>query len=261
MNDVAVSNAYNQLQRELEPLRAELLAHRIYRDVDSVARLRVFMQVHVFAVWDFMCLAKRLQRDLTCTDVVWRPPARPSLARFANEIILAEESDHDLDGAPSSHLEMYLAAMDEVGASTAQFRRFLAALAERGNVADALLVAEVPSWLQSFVGRTVDCARSDDLVAVMAAFLFGREDLIPAMFERLGQFWRVPSTAAPHFVYYLERHIELDGDHHGPMAAAALDDLAGQSPAALRDAARAARRALSSRLELWDGALALVAAA
>ena len=53
--------------------REALLGHPIYRTVDGVERLREFMQCHVFAVWDFMSLTKRLQRDFTCVDLPWVP--------------------------------------------------------------------------------------------------------------------------------------------------------------------------------------------
>ena len=50
----------------LGSLRAALLDHPIYTQVASVADLRRFMEDHVFAVWDFMSLLKRLQQDMTC---------------------------------------------------------------------------------------------------------------------------------------------------------------------------------------------------
>src|SRR5258707_2613415 len=105
-----------------------LLNHPIYASVNTLPRLCCFMRSHVFAVWDFMCLAKRLQRDLTSLDVLWLPPARPALARFINSIILAEESDLDPDGTAASHLELYVRGMEDVGASSVDLLRFLAML-------------------------------------------------------------------------------------------------------------------------------------
>jgi len=116
------------LRTALAPLRDQLLDHPIYASVNTLPRLRCFMRYHVFAVWDFMCLAKRLQRDLTSLDLLWLPPARPALARFINSLILAEETDLDPDGAAASHFELYVQGMEEVGASTTEALGFLAML-------------------------------------------------------------------------------------------------------------------------------------
>src|SRR4051812_36018148 len=85
--------AFEELRSAIEPARARLVAHPLYDAVSSVPRLRQFMGVHVFPVWDFMCLAKRLQRDFTSMEPLWRPPAHPELARFINGVIHGEESD------------------------------------------------------------------------------------------------------------------------------------------------------------------------
>lgn len=244
---------YQGLRNDVEGLRQRLLDHPIYTETDSVERLRAFMSVHVFAVWDFMSLAKRLQREFTTTELPWMPPAEPMLARFANEVILTEESDRALDGTPKSHLEMYLDAMEEVGASTLQFRHFMGELTDGETLETALAHAEVPRFVRKFVKENITCAQCAPATGVMSSFLFGREDLIPDMFERLLPLWDGAETSVPHFTYYLKRHIELDGDEHGPIAQAALANLAGRNQRAWREAGRAAKRALRARIDLWDG--------
>jgi hypothetical protein len=239
------------LRDAIAPLRNELLAHPIYHSVDTLPRLRRFMSHHVFAVWDFMCLAKRLQRDLTSLDRLWMPPARPSLARFINSVVLGEESDVDPDGHAASHLDLYLAAMEEVGAPTTVARRFLSTLRDGGEL-DAALDAHTTPRTGAFVRETLRSVDQDPTIVVLSSFLFGREDLIPEMFSRLLPLWR-ESNDARKFMYYVERHIELDGDEHGPAGLRALAEMAGDDEQAWNAATRAAQSAMAARIELWNG--------
>src|ERR1700722_20099469 len=92
-----------ELREKIAPLREALLHHPIYTEVDSLDRLRQFMQMHVFAVWDFMSLVKRLQNEVTSRSLPWLPPTKAQVARFANEVVLGEESGMGPDGKPASH--------------------------------------------------------------------------------------------------------------------------------------------------------------
>jgi hypothetical protein len=242
------------LRAAIAPLRDELLAHPIYHAVDTLPRLRRFMSHHVFAVWDFMCLAKRLQRDLTSLDRLWLPPARPSLARFINSVVLGEESDVDPDGHAASHLDLYFAAMEEIGAPTAASRRFLSTLRDGGDVG-AALDANAPAQTGAFVRETLRTVDQDTTIVVLSSFLFGREDLIPEMFSRLLPLWG-ESRDARKFTYYVERHIELDGDEHGPAGLRALAEMAGDDEAAWEAARGAAQSAIAARIALWNAVYA-----
>jgi len=53
--------------------------------------------------------------------------------------------------------------------------------------------------------------------------------------------------------WYMERHIEVDGDEHGPMALRMIGELCGSDAVKWREAAEAAESALQARLALWDG--------
>jgi hypothetical protein len=199
----------------LGSLRAALLDHPLYADVASIADLRRFMEDHVFAVWDFMSLLKRLQQDVTCTRVPWFPADNARAARLINDIVIGEETDVDPDGTYVSHLDLYLRAMRDIGASTLQFDTFCS-LAQVGvPVEAALMRIGVPPHVQVFVARTMALVNSGITEEVLAAFFYGREDIIPEMFRRLLEALydaKHNNEGLRNFVYYIDRHIELDGD-------------------------------------------------
>ena len=250
-------NQSKQYRDRLATLRAELLEHPVYVEVASVADLRRFMEDHVFAVWDFMSLVKRLQRDLTCTTVPWFPADNARAARLINDIVIGEETDVDPDGSYVSHLDLYLRAMADVGASTRQFETFRS-LAQVGTSVEAAMVqAGVPPHVQAFVAHTMALAQSGSTEEVLAAFFYGREDIIPEMFRRLQKTLsaRHDNDRLRNFIYYIERHIDLDGDSHGPMGRELLEGMIGDSPQRHERALRAACNSIEARIGLWNGTL------
>ncbi|MGI4830847.1 MAG: DUF3050 domain-containing protein, partial [Janthinobacterium lividum] len=104
MTILTASPSIEMIEARLAPLRARLAAHPLYPGIRTPEQLRVFMESHVFAVWDFMSLLKALQGALTCVDVPWVPTRFPASRRFINEIVLGEESD-EYEGRPASHFE------------------------------------------------------------------------------------------------------------------------------------------------------------
>ena len=209
------------------------------------------MESHVFAVWDFMSLLKALQQKLTCVSVPWVPTKFAASRRFVNEIVLGEESD-EFEGRPVSHFEVYLEAMQECGADT----RAVAALVEsaRGGGLD---LAGVPEAAAGFVAKTFAVIQTGSLAAQAAAFTFGREDVIPDMFRELvRELNRESAGELSKFVWYLERHIEVDGEDHGPLSLRMVSDLCGVDAGLWEEAASAAEAAIEARLGLWDGILA-----
>lgn len=227
-------------------LQAELTRHPVYSSLGSLRGLHRFMRYHVFAVWDFMSLLKSLQRQITCVSVPWTPSPYPAeMVRLINQIVLGEESDVDQDGRPISHFDLYLRGMEEVGAPTSEIRDFL----------QTLELQRVPIGARGFVTHNLELAQYGHVVEVAASFFFGREKLIPGMFESIVQVLKDHDVKAPTLLYYLQRHIEVDGGEHGPLALRCLDHLtAGSSELKMR-AEKAGIEALKKRRELWDQVL------
>ena len=246
----------------IEPLQARLLAHPLYTTMRTPEHLRIFMESHVFAVWDFMSLLKTLQWRLTCVAVPWTPSLYPESRRFINEIVLGEESDL-FEGRAISHFELYLEAMAEFGADTAPMRTLLErpTANESGSVHAFRMPASAPLEARQFVETTFELIRSGSLGAQAAAFTFGREDVIPDMFRSLVRELDAKSGKLAKFLWYLERHIEVDGDDHGPMSLRMIEDLCGQNEKSWDDAASAAEAAIEARIRLWDGILSRIEAA
>lgn len=226
--------------------------HPVFSAVNTLEDLRTFMEWHVFAVWDFMSLVKRLQSDFTQHSLPWQPPRHARAARLINEIVLGEESDETPGGGNSSHFELYLQAMKEVGARTDSIERFIDLIRYGMTVEGALQQVGAPPQVATFVQSTIHTACEEATSNVLGSFFYGREDIIPVMFRHLLDNWTVEPKQAPTFVYYLERHIELDGDSHGPATRRIIEELLGndeQDWSAMLDAAQAA---VEQRIALWD---------
>jgi hypothetical protein len=212
------------------------------------------MEQHVFAVWDFMSLLKALQGRLTCAGVPWLPQGNAEVRRLVNEIVLGEESDSLPEGGAASHFELYLQAMRQAGADTAQVAHFIRTLESGQTVDGALAQAGVSASVNEFVRHTFAVIGRGRAHEIAAAFTYGREDLIPEMFTQLvqGLERQFPGKLAT-LRYYLDRHIELDGDEHGEMGRRMVNLLCEGDPRREQEATQAAVAALQARMRLWDG--------
>lgn len=238
-----------RLEKDIEQVRTKLVSHSLYAELNSLSSIQLFMEQHVFAVWDFMSLLKALQRGLTCTDVPWIPKGNPKTRRFINEIVLGEESDIDREGIPASHFELYIQAMNEIGADTSVINSFV----EKGDLSqlDNLPIFENT---KKFVDFTFEVIKTGELHLIAAVFTFGREDIIPEMFvEIVKELGKETNRSFDKLIYYLERHIELDGDEHGPMSLNMISELCGNDDKKWAEVTEFAIMAMEKRIQLWDG--------
>jgi hypothetical protein len=232
------------INTQIAEYKKDVVNHPLYNQLNTIEDVQKLMEIHVYAVWDFMSLLKGLQIELTCTTLPWKPVGDTKIRRLINSIVLEEESDVDSAGNPSSHYEMYLDAMKECGANTNEIDKFV-------NSVSDLNLPKVNTAIDSFLATTFDILNSGEAHKIASAFTFGREDLIPDMFTAI-----VNDLSKEHkldkFVYYLERHIELDGGEHGPLALELISNLCGEDKQKWKEVEETAIACLVARKELWD---------
>lgn len=249
-------NTYiEKIKQQIEPLRQEIICHPVYSAIRDLEDLKIFMQYHVYAVWDFMSLLKTLQNKLSCTSVPWFPLGSADTRFFINEIVVGEESDLDHTGKRTSHFELYLNAMHQCGADISQINQFISVLKSSGSFPSAFTAAASPQEARDFVNFTFDIIGSNKTYLQAAIFTFGREDLIPEMFVSIiNDMHRNFPNSVSVFKYYLERHIEIDGDHHSRLALQMTADLCGSDEKYWEEALEASKVSLQKRIALWNGA-------
>lgn len=246
-----------QLQAALTSKRNQLLAHPMYAQIQSIEDFQCFMEQHIFAVWDFMSLLKALQRSLTCVEVPWAPKGSPVTRRFINEIVLGEESDIDSNGKVLSHFEMYLEAMHQIGADTLPIHQLTEWLSYGKTLDEALYQLDIREETREFVRYTFEIINSGQLHKIAALFTFGREDLIPDMFiEILRKMQNQGQSNIDKLLYYLERHIEVDGGDHGPISLKMMEEICGSDAIKWQEATEVSLVALEKRKQLWNGVAA-----
>jgi hypothetical protein len=235
----------------LAELSTALSSHPLYRGVHDISDLRIFCERHVYCVWDFMSLLKSLQQDITCISLPWVPVRDPEAARLINEIVLGEETDEIEDGRHTSHFQWYLEAMAEIGADVGPIQRFVKRLRQGIPLEVALADPAIPAESRAFT--TVTLSFIDAPLHVRAAVFFhGREDLIPRMFMPMVEAFSREGLACNRLLGYLQRHVEVDGGHHGPLAERLLDRLFEGDNRRIAEAQRAAIVSLDARRRLWD---------
>ena len=238
----------NILNSNLTKYREEIVNHALYKKLNSVEDIAVMMEYHVYAVWDFMSLLKALQSLLTCTTSPWKPVGDGKIRQLVNSIVLEEESDVDKENNPLSHYEMYIDAMKQCGANTSAIESFVS------NVSTTN-IPSVNDGVDAFLKTTFDVIESNETHKIASAFTFGREDLIPDMFTAIVNEYNTENNLDK-FVYYLERHIELDGGEHGPLALELISNLCGDDDNKWKEVEETAVACLVARKKLWDSILA-----
>jgi hypothetical protein len=242
-----------KLNQQLAPWIQKIKQHDLYQNIQSIADLQIFMEYHVFAVWDFMCLLKELYSRIVTTRAPWFPPEDPYSAHLISRILLEEETDRTEDGQKyCSHFELYLKAMQTIGADTQPIQNFLHRLSQREMLIQAAENCQLPMAIQQFIHTTFGFF-SHETHIIAAAFVYGREAITSSLFTPLVQQLELNIVEEQKpmlrpLLYYLNRHIELDDTEHLPRALQMLISLAGDDQKKWDGITLHAKIALQARL-------------
>ena len=238
-------------KKKLDELKQKITAHPLFANKLEPKQICKFMESHIFAVWGFMSILKSLQKMITPNNLPWMPNknTKNGLVNFVNEIILCEESDYIEGIGFISHFEIYLLAMKNMDAKTDQLDKLISIISSKGYDEKYLDNIDATAEVKSFLKHDLEVSMNGTLPEIVGAFTLGREKVIPNMFGYILPAIKETSSSK-YLITYLERHIDIDGDRHGPLSMKLLNASCDRKQLSLAYAT--AIKSLELRLLVWD---------
>ena len=233
----------------------ELKTHQLLTSnkINDTVSLKIFMEHHIYAVWDFMSILKSLQHQICPSNYPWKRNIYTSngIARLINEIVLAEESDEITEDKYMSHFDLYLMAMNDIGANTSAIKNIIDLDVVDKNTFQKV---DMPESGRNFLSSTFELLSKSKLHITAALFTYGRETTLPDMFINLLNMTKnIKNTH--HLKLYLERHIDIDGNRHGPLSLKLYNHFIYNDQNKANEPVDAALTAIEARHKLWSAIL------
>ena len=222
-NPLKFYSFYN-FQNATTPYKIMLFNNKLFEQTFETSKVKIFMDSHVFAIWDYLTILKALQRKLASKNIRLLDQDVPDLPFLINQIVINEEIEEESSQEYLSALgvyQLYINTMKEIGADINPITNFVESIKNEKYWKDALketksLYRYLPITTYDYLEHNlsvVDYAKIHELAGV---FFFGREDI----HCKFNLFLRGNQENAKNFSNlknFLQRHIDDDAKNKNPI--------------------------------------------
>jgi hypothetical protein len=244
---------FDRILQKVLPAQDKILNHQVYKEIENLDDLNLFLEYHVFFVWDQMSSLKAMQKDLTCMNVPWVPKRSPQTRKYINELVLNAEGNDLISETVLSEYESYLELMRESDADSSSIERLEKSINRGENFKDLLDHLDMPKVVKSYLDFTYKTIESKDAHKIAANFVFGKQSLIPhrlvKLLNELNKKFPVDLSLQ---IKYFESKVMKETGKIEDVAKKIFEELCGHDEEKWDDVAEVAERTLERRLQLWD---------
>ncbi len=227
-----------------------LETHKLYERVSDENALRTFVEHHVICVWSYSFLLRNIYQELVSVIHPLNSQGQKEAIRLISEIILDEEVEEQHDGSLMSHMEVYMEAMQDLGADLGPIVTFFDMQDAGADWQDALEAAEFSPAITEYA-RCIGSFFKRPLHERAAILFYEGEPYIPDQF--LSKLGLLSSKHRTHrLLDYFERHIEGLKRPGFSAAGRLVEIFCGDSDAFNEAAEKAAECAMKARIEFWN---------
>ncbi len=243
----------------VQPLRKQIVHHDIFQQLDSLEHLQLFMESHAFVVWEDLSIVRAFQKSKNKDFVPWALRENAAQMRSLYATLLLAEADLDMEGKPQNHLDLYIQAMEEVGANTSKIGLLMRYLEQGVPWVDAVSSLRInPRYKEGIIHllRHLELAEAHHLYAL---FGFARLHQIPPLLEAtaLDLAEQHPEHVAT-FVYYLEQARQYMCLQEDVLMAQMLTEQCGQDKEKWDSCTRLVAEVLQWRIKVLDSISRLI---
>ena len=257
--------SYYQFQNSIAPFNSKLINHKIYGQISDMRKTKIFMESHVFSVWEYLTMLKALQRELATRDISFLHENVPDLPYLINQIVLNEEIEEESRGEYLSAMglyQLYINSMDEIGADSNPIKYFVDCIKVNKNwnntIRDTITRFDnIPIQTYEYLNYNLKMIELSEIHELAGIFFFGRED-INSKFILLIKSNIEHEKSLSNLKNIIKRHVDDDSKNKNPILGEYINNiLCKDDDKKWKKVEISVIEAIKKRIELWDGMLDL----